>query len=521
MSQQQNIPDSSSRDSEKKNDVQTSVAVEVENIFEHVSRNSGDEALKALEVLGGETISMTPEMEKALLRKIDWNLMPILCVVYCLNYLDKVTLSYTSVMGLQKAIHLKGDNYQWLGSIFFIGYLVWEYPTSRLLQRLPLGKYSAFNIIMWGFTLCCLAAVKEFKGAVTVRFLLGAFEATVTPGFALFTSQWYTKSEQGTRTGIWFSFNGFAQILGGVIAYGISVGTKKHGAALPAWKIVFLACGLVTIAVGIVFLWLMPDNQMNARFLTSDEKRMAIERIRKNQQGIGNKHFRMYQLKEALLDPMSWAFFLYAILGSIPYGVGTFFSQLIVSFGFTPDQSLLLGTPAGAVTAVFVIATSWLGDKHQNRILFASSGVLTSILGTLLMVCLPSSNKVGRLVGFYLFNALPSGFVSVLSLVSTNIAGYTKKTTIAALMLIGYSVGNIIGPQVFRPKDAPDYRPAQIVILVCLVGCVVDLAFIYWHYNRLNRKGSEIRAGPGYRTVDNQEFLDLTDRENHEFVYVL
>jgi ACS family allantoate permease-like MFS transporter len=191
--------------------------------------------------------------------------MQLLCVVYCLNYVDKVPLSYTSVMGLQKAIHLKGDNCQWLGSLFYIGYLAWEYPTNRLLQRFPLGKYSGFNVIMWGVTLSCMAAVKDFKSAATVRFLLGAFEATVTPSFALLTSQLYTKSEQGTRTGIWFSFNGVAQIVG-LISYGISVGSKKHHSALAAWKIVFLACGLVITAVGILFLWLIPDNQMNARF---------------------------------------------------------------------------------------------------------------------------------------------------------------------------------------------------------------------------------------------------------------
>jgi ACS family allantoate permease-like MFS transporter len=137
------------------------------------------------------------------------------------------------------------------------------------------------------------------------------------------------------------------------------------------------------------------------------------------------------------------------------------------------------------------------------------------------MLCLPSSNKVGRLVGFYLFNVIPSGFVTVLSLVSTNIAGYTKKTTIAAIMLIGYSVGNIIGPQVFRPKDAPNYRPARITILVCLILCTLDLMLIYWYYKLVNRKNEVIRGTPEYRTLENQEFLDRTDRENHEFAYVV
>jgi sugar phosphate permease len=65
---------------------------------------------------------------------------------------------------------------------------------------------------MWGLVLSCFAAVKNNAGAIAVRFFLGVFEAAVTPGFALFTSQWYTKREQGARTGIWFSFNGFAQV---------------------------------------------------------------------------------------------------------------------------------------------------------------------------------------------------------------------------------------------------------------------------------------------------------------------
>lgn len=213
----------------------------------------------------------------------------MLCVVYGLNYLDKTTLSYASIMGLQTDIHLHGTNYQWLGSMFYIGYLAWEYPTNRLLQRLPLAKWSAFNIIMWGLTLCCMAAVKSFAGAVAVRFFLGVFEAAVTPGFALFTSQWYTRQEQGTRTGIWFSFNGFAQIFGGLVAYGIDIGVKKHGASIKSWQIVFLTIGLITATVGAIFLYFMPDNQLNAKFLKPHERLVAIERIRKNQQGVGNK----------------------------------------------------------------------------------------------------------------------------------------------------------------------------------------------------------------------------------------
>lgn len=322
----------------------------------------------------------------------------------------------------------------------------WEWPTNRLLQYLPLGKYSAFNIIMWGAVLASFAGVKNFSGAVAVRFFLGVFESAVTPGFALLTSQWYTKKEQGTRTGIWFSFNGFGQIFGGLVSYGIARGTAIHGSAIAPWKIVFLVTGLLTLSLGVVFWFVIPDNQMNARWLTPADRILAIERIRMNQQGVGNKHWKLYQIKEALTDPVAWALFFYALVADIPNGgISNFFSLLIESFGYTAEQSLLYGTPGGAVEVVTLIASGYFGDRFGNRILIAASGLFISIIGISLIVGLSEEHKNGRLAGYYLTQASAMGFVCLLSLISSNIAGYTKKTTVAAMYLIGYCAGNIIG----------------------------------------------------------------------------
>lgn len=393
------------------------------------------------------------------------------------------------------------------------GYLAWEYPTNRLLQRLPLAKYSSFCIIMWGLVLCCMAAVSSAPSALAVRFFLGVFEAAVTPGFSFFTSQWYTKAEQGTRTGIWFSFNGFGQIFGGLVAYGIARGADLHGSAIAPWKIVFLVTGLLTAAMGCIFLFVMPDNQLNARWLSPLDRRRAVERVRVNQQGIGNKHFKAYQLKEALTDPLTWAFAFYALTADIPNGgITNFFSQLIVSFGYTPEQSLLYGTPGGAVEVVTLIFCGYVGDRYGNRILLGTSGLVVSVLGMVLIVALPLSLSSGRLAGYYLTQASATGFVALLSLIASNVAGYTKKTTVAALYLMAYCVGNIIGPQTFRPKDAPRYIPAEITIIVCWVACLVDFGFIYWYCRRQNRKKRAFREREGYRKLENQEWLDLTDR---------
>lgn len=76
----------------------SSKAAGVNSLGKHINNDDPDEALK---LVTGEAVVLTPEDEKKLLRKIDRNLMPLLCVVYGLNYLDKTTLSYASIMGLR------------------------------------------------------------------------------------------------------------------------------------------------------------------------------------------------------------------------------------------------------------------------------------------------------------------------------------------------------------------------------------------------------------------------------------
>jgi ACS family allantoate permease-like MFS transporter len=121
------------------------------------------------------------------------------------------------------------------------------------------------------------------------------------------------------------------------------------------------------------------------------------------------------------------------------------FDYQIVGFGFTADQSLLLSCPAGAVAVITLVGCGYLGDRYSNRILYNSLGLVVAIVGILLILALPLSNKGGRLAGYYLMYACSPPFTALLSLISTNVAGHTKKTTVAAIYLIAYCAGLIIG----------------------------------------------------------------------------
>lgn len=218
--------------------------------------------------------------------------------------------------------------------------------------------------------------------------------------------QWYTTAEQASRINIWSSFNGWGQIAGGLIAYATAVGNMENGDsfAIEPWKAPFLWAGLFTILLGFLFLWRIPDSQLNARWLSSEDRGLAVARVRENQQGIGNKHFKLYQFKEALRDPMTWAFVLLSLVGDIPNGgISNFFSQMvslcfsfthwfslcflyfltliptppqISSFGFNERESLLYGVPGGAVEVIALLAGGYLNAKTGQRILCSLGALL-------------------------------------------------------------------------------------------------------------------------------------------------
>tara|TARA_R110002003_G_scaffold13_23_gene999 strand:+ start:11403 stop:11870 length:468 start_codon:yes stop_codon:yes gene_type:complete len=138
-----------------------------------------------IEVDGGDK-----EMAKRVLRKIDWRLIPLMFITYNLNFMDKTILSSASVFGLREDTGLKGQQYSWVSSVFYFGYFFWEYPTTLLVAKLPVAKYLTINTFFWGAVVALTAACSNYGGLISVRFLLGVAEATITPGFIFITSTW-------------------------------------------------------------------------------------------------------------------------------------------------------------------------------------------------------------------------------------------------------------------------------------------------------------------------------------------
>ena len=247
----------------------------------------------------GEVLSYDAELEKKVLRKIDMILLPMLLVSYVLQFLDKTTLGYAAIMGIITDLSLTGSLFSWASSIFYFGYLAFSQPVGYMIVRLPIGKFVAGSFCMWSIILMCMGAVQNYQSLLALRFLLGMAEATISPAFSIMTGMFYKRSEQPFRHGLWFAGNSSSGIFGGLIAYGISHITGN----LASWRWLFIIFGIISFVWSIVLAIYLPDSPLTARFLNEHERIVAIERVRNNETGIKNSHWKMSQMWEALRDP--------------------------------------------------------------------------------------------------------------------------------------------------------------------------------------------------------------------------
>lgn len=473
-----------------------------------------DAALQYL--LHEETTAMTDIDEKKLVRKIDRMIVPLMWCCYNLQYLDKTLINYAAVMDLDEDAHITTSQFSTLALIFYVTYLAFELPTGYLMQRLPLARYLGCNVICWGTCIATTAACKNYGSLVAVRTLLGCFESAVAPSLILITTMWYKKHEQPLRIGIWYVGIGTGTIIGALASFGFQ---HYKSTKFYSWQIMFLLIGLITILIGILVFFLLPNNPMSSR-LSREEKIWAIERLRENQTGIENKHFKFHQAIECFKDPQTYLLILITLTSNIPNGaVSSYQATIIKGFGYNSEQTALLNIPSGAVSVVSIVGATWCAGRYGARAWNIVILLLLGCLGGCLMAFLPQGMETGKLIGDYLTNCIGASLPLIYSWVSANYAGHTKKVTMNAVLLMSFCLGNIIGPLTFRSNDAPNYIPAKITIVVVSAVAAALTVVLRFMYQMENRRRD--RRGVGLEHRENQEFMDMTDRENGEFRYQL
>ncbi|PSR84247.1 major facilitator superfamily transporter [Coniella lustricola] len=463
-------------------------------------------------------------LNQRLVRKIDYVILPLLAGTYVLQYIDKQAMSYAAVFDLLTDTGITLDQYGWFTSIFYLAYLVAEYPWMWLAQKTYLAKVVGGCVLVWGAVLMVTAACSNFGGLAACRFILGVFEAPVTTCFMLVVAMWYTRQEQPFRAGVFYCCNGFGSMIGGMLTYGIG-----QVPSFPVWKAIFLLCGGLTVVWGVLLILFLPDSILTAKRFTLEEKALLVARGRLGRTGILNKTIKWSQIREALADPQVWLLFLFVLLNEVCNGGIASFGKLIVKGVVQGDlKTTVLGIPQGAFQVVWILSGTYIASRFRNtRTVVMAVYVLPTIVGTGLMGWMARddwSHKVGVLIGYYISGAYVASLVLALQMPSANLAGYTKRTTSSALVFLAYCAGNVIGPHAFLASESPTYPTGCKVILACSVAQVVVAIGLRLLLAQRNKKRDESAAAVGQQDGQDSHVYDaedMTDFENPQFRYLL
>ncbi|KAF1356156.1 major facilitator superfamily domain-containing protein [Delphinella strobiligena] len=439
----------------------------------------------------------TPEEERRVVQKIDCIILPMMCLVFLFQYLDKQSLSYASVFGLITDLDMTSDQYSWCSSIFFIGQLVSEYPFIYLMSRFRLTKFVGTTIVIWGGICMCLAAPRKFAGFAAVRILLGFSEGAVSPAFVTITSYWYRKEEHTIRVALWISMNALAQIFRSLLMYGVG---QNHSLSLEPWRVLFIICGALTAACGVLFLFIIPSGPKGAWFLNAREKEVLTLRMTESHEGGDKKNFSLSQLKEALLDPKAWLIFWFGVLVTMQSPVLTFASLIIKSLGNDKYQTMLYTAPSGAVQLLLI----WIG---------VIGCAIFPRIGCVLLLKLPIPGAGWGVIA----SCIDTPWSILLSLSASNIKGNTKRSVTNAMFFIGYCAGCVAAPQLWTHE--PRYFSGVVTAIVTwiLLGVAVSTWWLICACDaRADTRGEDV-SDTGFEK--SFETFDLTDKQDSAFRY--
>ncbi|CUM67435.1 uncharacterized protein PRCAT00005131001 [Priceomyces carsonii] len=460
-------------------------------------------------------------------RKIDWHILWILCILYGINYVDKAALGWAVLFTFEEDLKLEGDDYSWVSAIFYFGYLGAQYPSSYVLQRFPVGKVICVSTFFWGAIMLAHIGSHNYAGILVCRFLLGVFEAPVTSGFVLFTSTFYTRKEQVSRTMYWGSMQGIFYIIFSFISYGLGHVTKS---VLNEWRLIYLVLGLCSVVASVIWFFFVPDSPEKAKFLSVREREVALLRVAKNMTSIKEQKWNFSQVWECAFDPKVYFIMTYIIFCMIPNGGLTNFGTMVLSsIVKNRVQSIAISVGSSFFSSGQMLIYSLLSQKYKNlRTIGMTAPLIVAIAGVSSVYGTEShGNKWGRMVAYWMINSYAATWPFALNVVGVNFAGQTKRAAVSLILLIFFSVGNIIGPFCFKSSDAPKYSKALATIIGCFcaaffIGVTLRL-YLIWE----NRRRDKL-YGDAEKILEDERvegiingLKDQTDLENVDFRYVL
>ncbi len=205
-------------------------------------------------------------------------LLPVIFISYSLAYLDRTNFSFGAAAGMAKDLHISSAQSSLLGSLFFLGYFLFQIPGVLYAQKHSVKRLIFAGLIGWGVLASATGMISDIRLLYLDRFLLGVVESAVMPALLLLQTRWYTRPERARA-------NAFLVLGNPVTLLWMSL-LSGYLAAHMGWRMMFIIEGLPPILWALVWRCLVSDHPRQAAWLSSADRTVLETTLAQEQRGI-------------------------------------------------------------------------------------------------------------------------------------------------------------------------------------------------------------------------------------------
>lgn len=429
----------------------------------------------------------TNEAIAALYHKLNWRLLPLLFIGYVFAYLDRINVGFAKLQ-MQSDLGLSDAAYGAGAGIFFIGYVLFELPSTLMLPRIGARKTFSRILVLWGITSACMLFVRDVPTFYAMRFLLGVFEAGFAPGMIYYLSRWYGPNRMARAIAIVFIAGPMGGILGGPISAWL-ITTFAGVGGLAGWQWMFLIEGLPCVFLGVLMYVVLCDRPADAPWLNAAEKQLLETEL-------GTASARSHSFRAVLRDPKLYvlASAYFCIIFSI-YAMSFWLPAVIKALGVNDTQQLgwYAALPyVGAALGMYWIGrrSDRLGERRLHCAIPAATGAVLLILYPLAGGNLLVSMALLTLSISMMFMA----YTVLWAMPSEHIKGEAAAGGIALINTIGLS-GGFWGPAMIGwAKTATGSLDTGLIAVGCVFLCAAFVIIATKPRTRTGQTGDYIRS---------------------------
>jgi MFS transporter, ACS family, tartrate transporter len=352
----------------------------------------------------GDRMNQGPQPDDATGRsamaKAMWRILPLILLAYVVAYIDRVNVSFASLQ-MNDDLKFSATIYGLGGGLFFLGYALFEVPSSLMLTRFKAPQWIARIMITWGLLAVGMMFVHTPLQFYVMRFLLGVAEAGFFPSVIYYFGGWFPMACRGRAVSRIYVASSLASVVMGGIS-GTLLGLDGT-AGLRGWQWLFLVQGLPAVLLGLFLLRFLPDAPATVHWLADREKAWIHRELARDAALIGTPE--RHSLLAAFANPTVLLLGATGLLlnGS---GNGLLLSAPAVLAAGTGLDTLRVGSLVslgGGLGVVCIVVAGWNSDRNGDRLRDASACAVLCAAALLLIGVASAPALV--VVGYLLFSA--------------------------------------------------------------------------------------------------------------------